>query len=110
MDKKIENHNSLWAVMKSSIIYIIKAETSTIEAKLNLLFGVLSILFVFTCAASSFVEIILKFLKPELEFGFNPTSILAMFFLVLVYFTLCIRYVAGLNKLEERLKEYNKST
>lgn len=104
MDKKIEDHNSLWGVMKSSIIYFIKAETSSTEAKLNLLFGVLSILFVFTCAASSIVETFLKFFKPELDFGFHPMIIFIMFSFVLMYFWGCIKFVTKVNKIEEKLK------
>lgn len=104
MDNDIKDHNSLWATLKEGIIYFIKSETSSIDAILNLLFGILAILFVFACATSPIIEIILQFLKPELSLGINPIYIVIMFFGVLIYFGKCVKFVNGVKVLKEKIK------
>lgn len=93
MDQNIDTPNSLWGTMKESILHIITTEKSSIAGKLNLLFGVLSILFLIGCMSTSLVDNILKLWKPEIDLGFPPIYIVLMFLGVLIYFGYCVKFV-----------------
>lgn len=111
MINSAEDQNSLWGVIKESIIHIIRAETSTTGGKLNLLFGVLAILFLFACfipsIAETILEVIIKNFKPDIELGLPPYVLVLMFFGVLVYFGICVKYVDSINIRRENLDNIN---
>lgn len=108
MDNDINSPNSLWSTLKEGIIYVIKSETSSIDAILNLIFGVLAILFVFACSTTSIVETLLQSWKPELNLGISPIYIVVMFFGTLIYFSKCIKFVNSQKKMEEKIHKIKK--
>ncbi|WP_404988080.1 hypothetical protein [Clostridium culturomicium] len=109
MDNNINSPNSLWSALKEGIIFVIKSETSSIDAILNLIFGILAILFVFAYAASPAVEILLKFLKPEFTFGVHPIYVILMFYGVLLYFGKCIKFVNEQKSKEAEIQRIKKA-
>lgn len=109
MDNNINDPSSLWSTLKEGIIFVIKSETSSIDAILNLIFGILAILFVFAYATSPFIEIILKFFKPEFSFGVHPIYIIVMFLGVLVYFGKCIKFVNVQKDSKEKINKLKKA-
>lgn len=104
MDQDINTPNSIWGTIKESVIYIIKSETASTASKLNLLFGIIAILFLIGCGATSLADYVVKLIRPNIEIGFPAIYIVLMFLGTLIYFWKCIDFVQkdSLDKKELR--------